>query len=452
VKLFQPYGLRGRVVLGFGIGMMAVCGAFALTTYFLARDYMVQQRERSVLRAAFSDAGVIRDRMRAGADVQTILHELELDTASAVLVYRDGQWHSSSPDTRPSVVPARLVREVEAGQPAFVRDVVGATPSMVVGIRVPSVSASIYEVRLLAELNSTLRLLGSVLAIGAFSSVGLGAVIGMRLSRTVLQPLDQIAGTAAAISGGELSRRLPDTRDPELATLVGSFNSMVDALQLRIERDARFAADVSHELRSPLTTLVASVGLLKARRDQLPDRSRQAVDLIDAELGRFRRLLDDLIELARSDAGLILEKGSPVLAGDLLRSTLSMSGRATTLLSGDLEVPLRVDKVRMDRAVTNLCDNADRHGGGLVALTVEDRGDEVRILVDDAGGGVPPQDRERIFERFATGRSGRGSSSGTGLGLALVAQTVTAHEGAVWCADRPGGGARFVISIPAAAR
>jgi two-component system sensor histidine kinase MtrB len=149
---------------------------------------------------------------------------------------------------------------------------------------------------------------------------------------------------------------------------------------------------------------------------------------------------------------LIVEKANPVSVGDLLRSTLSASGRSTALLSGDLDVPLRVDKVRMDRAVANLCDNADRYGGGLIAIAVENRADEVRIIVDDADGGVPLQDRERIFERFATGRSGRGSSSGTGLGLVLVAQTVAAHGGSVWCTDRPGGGTRFVISVPAADR
>jgi len=448
VRPSASFSLRGRVALGFGVGVLGICSAFALTTYVLARNYMIEQRERSVLRAAFADADLVRDRLRSGGDVPAALEELELDAASAVIVQRDGRWYSSSPEIRVTAVPSRLVREVEAGHPAFVRDVLDATPTMVVGIHVPSVSASVYEVRRLNELNGTLRLLGSVLVLGAALSVGLGAVVGFRLSRAVLQPLDQIAGTAAAISGGELSRRLPDTRDPELAAYVGSFNNMVDALQQRIERDARFAADVSHELRSPLTTLVASAGLLKARRDELPDRSRQVVDLIYAELSRFRRLLDDLIELARNDAGLILDKGNPVSLGDLLRSTLTASGRSTGLLSGDIDVPLQVDKVRMDRAVANLCDNADRHGGGLVGVTVECRSDEVRIIVDDAGAGVPLQDRERIFERFATGRSRRGSSSGTGLGLALVAQTVAAHGGSVWCTDRPGGGARFVISLP----
>jgi two-component system sensor histidine kinase MtrB len=303
VKPFATSSLRGRVALGFGIGVLGICSAFALTTYLLARNYTIEQRERSVVRAAFANADLVRDLLRAGGDVSVALEELELDAASAVMVHRNGRWYSSSPEIRPAAVPSRLVREVEAGNPAFVRDMLDATPSMVVGMPVPSISASVYEVRQLAELHGTLRLLGSVLTAGAALAVGLGAAVGMRLSRAVLQPLDQIAGTAAAISGGELSRRLPETRDPELATYVGSFNSMVDALQQRIERDARFAADVSHELRSPLTTLVASAGLLKARRDDLPDRSRQAVDLIDAELSRFRRLLDDLIKLPAATLG-----------------------------------------------------------------------------------------------------------------------------------------------------
>ncbi len=99
----------------------------------------------------------------------------------------------------------------------------------------------------------------------------------------------------------------------------------------------------------------------------------------------------------------------------------------------------------------NLFENADRHGSGLVAVEVSRTGGDVIVAVDDAGPGIAPEDRERIFDRFATGTKGRGSSSGTGLGLALVAETANVHKGAVWCVTSPQGGARFVVRLPEAA-
>ena len=232
--------------------------------------------------------------------------------------------------------------------------------------------------------------------------------------------------------------------------MVGSFNSMVDALQARIERDARFAADVSHELRSPLTTLVASADLLNSRAEELPPRSRQALDLLTADLTRFRRMLDDLLEMARAEAGPVPPAAEqldlPVLVGQVLLRT----GRPPTLLhiaSGPATVA--GDRLRLERVLANLLDNADAHGGGVAAVTVQPDGQWVTVMVDDDGPGVALPDRERIFERFATGGAGRGSGTGTGLGLALVQETAALHGGAVWCSQPPAGtGARFVLRLP----
>ena len=118
-----------------------------------------------------------------------------------------------------------------------------------------------------------------------------------------MAPLDDVATAAARIGAGGLQTRLPPTDDPDLATIVGSFNSMVEALDERIQRDARFAADLGHELRSPLTALVASVQVIERRRDDLPPRTQRALDLVTVELDRFQQTLEDLLELGRLDAG-----------------------------------------------------------------------------------------------------------------------------------------------------
>jgi signal transduction histidine kinase len=312
------------------------------------------------------------------------------------------------------------------------------------------VDVEFYEVAPLLELDGTLRLLSSILGGGALLATTAGALLGAWASRSVVTPLNRVAVTAASIAGGELSSRLPATEDPELATIVGSFNSMVDTLQQRINRDARLAADVSHELRSPLTTLVGSVDLLNARRDELPARSRRVLDLVTADLERFRRLLDDLLELARADAG--LDRPTAVVELDqLLRQVLGEVGHETSMLKAPVGVRVVADKPRLSRLFRNLFENADTHGGGLTGVEVTRAEDAILVSVDDSGPGIRPEDRERMFERFATGATKRGSSSGTGLGLALVAETATAHGGAVWCTTSPTGGARFVVRLPEAA-
>jgi signal transduction histidine kinase len=323
-------------------------------------------------------------------------------------------------------------------------------PAVVVGVPLPQVGAEFYEVAPLTELDGILRLLSGILLGGALLATAAGAGLGAWASRSVVTPLNRVATTAAAIAGGQLGSRLPATLDPELATIVASFNSMVDTLQQRIERDARLAADVSHELRSPLTTLVGSVDLLNARREELHPRSRRALDLVTADLERFRRLLDNLLELARSDAGLDLGSDGVVDLDQLLRHVLTEVGADVEVRGAD-GLQVIGDKPRIGRMFRNLFENADRHGGGLVAVEVSRTGGDVIVAIDDAGPGIAPEDRERIFDRFATGTKGRGSSSGTGLGLALVAETANVHRGAVWCVTSPQGGARFVVRLPEAA-
>lgn len=323
-------------------------------------------------------------------------------------------------------------------------------PQLVVGVPVPAVDAVIYEVASLTELNAALRTLAIVLTAGTLAASALAALAGRRLAGQVLRPLHPLAATGVAIAAGDLSRRLPDTRDPDLATIVGAFNSMVDALQQRIERDTRFVADVSHELRSPLTTLVTSAELLQARRAELPARSRQVLDVVTAELDRFQTLVADLLELARSDAGTPIDP-TPVDLDALVRHTLLRSGRSPDLVStsGTRPFTVRGDKLRLERVLTNLLDNADRHGGGVAAVGVHREGPTIAVTVDDAGPGVPCEHRDRIFERFATAGGPRRNAQGTGLGLALVRETALAHNGTVAYQQLPQRGARFILRLPA---
>ncbi|WP_238166179.1 HAMP domain-containing sensor histidine kinase [Kribbella caucasensis] len=435
--------------MAFAAVALLVSTVFATSTYLLARGYLLGQRERVVQHQTFADAAFVQRRLEsAGADVSAVLTAAGTPAGHTIILKWRGQWYASALDQGRDAVPAGLRQQLAEGDAAAQRFRSDDGPSLVVGVPLPSVQAEFYEIAPLTELDGILRLLSGILIGGALVATAAGAALGAWASRSVVTPLNRVAVTAASIAGGELDTRLPATDDPELATIVGSFNSMVDTLQQRINRDARLAADVSHELRSPLTTLVGSVDLLNARRDELPERAQRALDLVTADLQRFRRLLDDLLELARSDAGLDRRPDATIDLAELLRQVLSEIGREPTLLSGADDALVLADKPRLSRLFRNLFENAETHGAGLTAIEISRTGNDVLVLVDDSGAGIPPHERERVFERFATGATKRGSSSGTGLGLALVAETAAVHGGSVWCTASPSGGARFVVRLP----
>lgn len=231
---------------------------------------------------------------------------------------------------------------------------------------------------------------------------------------------------------------------------------MADRLQQRIERDARFTSDVSHELRSPLTTLAAALSVIEARQEEMPERSRHVLELLAAEVRRFQRMVGDLLEISRYDSRSADFEPSPVEIGELIRHAAAPSGRDAIPIAVDAASDHKlvyVDKRRIERVLSNLIENADRHAGGVTGVSVESEDGFVRVLVDDAGPGVPEVDRSRIFERFACGSSvagSRGAGVGTGLGLALVREHVRLHGGRVFVTDAPTGGARFVVEIPLA--
>jgi two-component system sensor histidine kinase MtrB len=453
-RRLRARGLRARIVVGFAVGTLLVSVVLVSVTFLLARSYLLDQRESSLTRQAFADANVLNARLStAGTDVGDVLGEL-VPTGGADVVLRDGDaWYSSSLDVGARDVPTELQELVRGGTAASQRVETSTGPQLMVGVRLHT-GVEFYEVAPLTELRQVLRTLAAVLGAGALAATAAGAGFGGWASRRAVQPLEQVAGVATRIAGGEHDIRLPATGDPDLVAIVASFNSMVDALAARIERDARFVGDVGHELRSPLTTLVTSVEVLGARRDELSERARQALTLVEGELGRFRRTLDDLLQLARLDGSPVLD-AQPVSMAALVQELVVHGGHPVEELRADPEdeTTVHADKPSLERAVRNLLDNADRHAGGPRAVQVERRDGVVVVTVDDAGPGVPPEDRERIFERFARGpRAARRSLPGAGLGLAIVAEIAARHGGAAWCSEAPDGGARFSLSLPAVER
>jgi signal transduction histidine kinase len=278
--------------------------------------------------------------------------------------------------------------------------------------------------------------------------------LGFLFSGNVLVPLRRVTDAATTIAEGSLATRLEPESDPDLQQLVASFNNMADAVQERIEREERFASDVSHELRSPITSLGAAVDVLKGRSDELSERNRQALEIIASQVRRFDRTVLDLLELSRLDARAGQDNREELHLAALVERIASRHGYASVLVVSDLgdDDVVILDRRRVERILLNLLDNARDHAGGAseILLSSDDDGN-LLLIVDDNGPGISVSERLRIFERFARGTASR-NSVGSGLGLAIVAEHALALGGRAYVDTSPSGGARFVVVIPPGAQ
>jgi signal transduction histidine kinase len=456
----------------FALGTLALAVILSLLTYALSSTYLMRQREASAQRQAFVNARLVQGSLRSDSLIPELLDSLETPATSESVLAYGGRWFATSPlVVGRDELPAELRERVANGTVARQRFRLRGAPQLAIGVPLPTIRAAYFEVFSLTELDRTLRVLAWALLAGATVTVVLGGLFGRWVSGQALRPLAEAGRAARSISKGRLDTRLDSAEDRDLSVLSASFNDMADALEQRIQREARLASDVSHELRSPLTTLATTVAVLHEQRDALPKPVRDTVDLLQLEVDRFQRMVLDLLEVSRADAGqaeLVLEEVRPA---ELVQRAVGavrapapsnpptaqpQAGRVDVQVDEEVnELVIQADKRRLERVVANLVDNAQTHGGGLAGISVVRAGDQVRILVDDAGPGVPRAYRDRIFERFSRAPAAAGSrrdSRGVGLGLALVAEHMRLHHGRVWVEERPGGGARFVVELPGKAR
>ncbi|MGO9582267.1 MAG: ATP-binding protein [Acidimicrobiales bacterium] len=452
-------GLRARVTTAFALGALALSSALAGIGYITVRNSIVNQQLSSMRHQALANAVLLRGELHANAYIPQVVQNLDAGPNTGSLVYSAGFWYPSAPTLSPHQLPTALTARVLGNSPSQQLIEFHGTSELIVGVPIPPANGdsrgttAYFEIFGLADLTRTLHTLLAALTIAALITTVAGAILGRWAAARALRPLHETTRAALAIAGGNLNTRLESAHFADLAALAAAFNHMVDQLQERIEREARFSSDVNHELRSPLTTLANSLSVLEARRDELPPKALQALDLLGDEVRRFRRLVGELLEISRFDAAAGDLSRDEVPIGSLVEHTVQATGTDVPIqfAPGLASQHISVDKRRFERIFANLFENAQRYAGGATLLAVEDHGSSVRFVVEDAGPGIAPEERDRIFERFSRGSTGRrrGLGDGTGLGLAIVAQHVRQHGGRVWVEDRPGGGARFIVELPA---
>lgn len=446
--------LRWRVAVAFGLGSLMITGIFAVVTWNLASGYMLRQREMSATAQAEVNVRLVDSALHQGSGgLGDLLTGLTTDSDSSVLLERTQGWLTSGRQIDPARLPTPLLALGEQGVPARQRLVVEGVPVLAVTLPVSSDRSIYVELFPLTQIDRAFRYISAVLIGGVAASTLLGIAIGLWTSKRALRPLTELTRAASRVAGGDLQARLPAQDDPDLARMATTFNRTVEELEDRVRQDARFAGDVSHELRSPLTTMANAAAVLHRRRDEMTGTAGRAVELLLAEVTRFQRMVVDLLEISRDhqidDAAV-----ETVDLGELVDHVTRVRLHPCPVVEIDGAAPaVQGDRRRLDRVVANLLDNAEKYAGGPVRVAVLRSTAGARIEVDDAGPGIPPELRRQVFERFARGvRAGRrGDDAGSGLGLALVTQHVARHGGSAWVEDRPGGGARFVVELPVGA-
>jgi signal transduction histidine kinase len=445
--LLRTVSLRTRVTaLSLAVLAAVLLLVGLLTDVVFAAQSRSDLRERLETRAA---VGV--DLAAGGASAAEIVAAVEAPGVRAVVTGTDGRVTGRRPDRPGRGDPGRGGRGGDG--PGAGDEVV--TAALADGSRLTVVGTGEEVTAAQDRLRRTLALLGA-------AALAVAGAVTLLTTRLALAPLDAMTALARSITRGDRGRRLAPARtDTELGRTAAAFDAMLDELE-GAERTAReseartrrFVADAAHELRTPLAGVQAAAEAAASPGLPAPDRDRLTLLLL-RETGRAGRLVDDLLALARLDAGIELRREPVALLAlartEVERARLLAPDRALDVRGEEVVVP--GDPARLGQVLGNLLDNARRHTppGARVEVTVErdaDRGAVVRVT--DTGPGVPPADRERIFDRLVRLDEARSADDGgAGLGLAIARGIARAHGGDLRCTDPPGGrGAAFALVLP----
>ena len=342
------------------------------------------------------------------------------------------------------------------GDLAFERVRIADTPYLVAGGRPPESGTELYFFFSEESLRGDLAQLRTILLVGWVVVVALAAAAGAIVARRVLRPVAQASEAAHALAEGLLETRLPVTTDDELGVWAASFNEMAEALEEKIRalseaqaRERRFTADVAHELRTPLTALAGEAALLAEHLERMPAEAKRPAELLVEDVGRLRRLVDELLEISRLDAGREDVRAEPVDLGMLATRLLHSRGWETSVVLDAEPVVVEADPRRVERILSNLVENALTHGGRDVAMRVGLNGSDALVEVRDRGSGMTRDQLAQAFERFYKTDPAR-AGGGSGLGLAIALENARLLRGAIDAWSEPGVGSRFTLRLPVA--
>jgi two-component system sensor histidine kinase MtrB len=442
------------VVAGVAAGTLAIGAAMAVTSY---RHHAFRERAQE---EATKDLARLDDTSPVSSLVRRLEGSEQLGGPDVMVVER-GEVTASVERLDVADVPDVLrerVVEADAGLVAATTSI-DDVPFYVLGQAINR-DAQVYFFFSQGDLHHGLIELRITLVLGWVIVVIGAAVAGTLVARRTLRPVRAAADAARSVTEGLLATRLRVEGDDEFGQWARSFNEMVGALEGKIadlevasQRERRFNADVAHELRTPLGTLVTAATLVEEQEDDLPEHLRRPIELIVVGARRMHRLVDELLELHRLEAGQeVVEDGELDVVG-AVQEALAAHGWDQVALEARATPRLRSDRRRIDRIIANLVGNALVHGGGDVVVEV-DEGTDVTVAVRDTGPGIAPESMPHLFDRYFKASPSRAvdpeatSSTGSGLGLAIAAEQARLLGGRIEVRSTPGDGATFTLHLP----
>jgi two-component system, OmpR family, sensor kinase len=453
--------IRLRVTLAFAAAMAVVLAAVGVFLY----SQLGARLDESVDEGLRSRASEVTSLVEAaggalgsgGSDL------VEQEESFAQVLSAEGRVLDSTPQLagEPVLSPAELDRAV--AEPSFFeRD---SLPGLDPPVRLLAAPVDSGDGEAVAVVGATLEdrdealdSLAALLLIGGPAALLLASGVGYGVAAAALRPVEAMRRRAATISAREPGERLPvsDAGD-ELTRLGETLNAMLARLESALERERRFVDDASHELRTPLALHRTELELA-LRHANSEAELREAIASSIEESDRVIQLAEDLLVIARSEKGelVVSREPEPVEAlfatvRERFNARAEESGREL-LVEGTDGLEVEGDRLRLEQALTNMVDNALRHGEGEIRLWARGEDARVELHVSDSGSGFPPDFLPRAFERFSRADVGR-PRGGTGLGLAIVETIALAHGGAAGARNEPGsGGADVWIEIPSASQ
>lgn len=440
--------------LGFGFAVIGV-GAALLSALFVNvafsnrfDSYLEQQRSARVQQIAGAVTGVYESAGGwDGARLDELAPALAMAGADVVLTDVGGRtiWSTDGSGSEMAEMHRSMTRAGPLTEPVSVPVTVDGRQRAILEVSLPEGSVPVADQQFRAGVNRLLLAGGLVVAVVA-------SVLGLVLARRVTRPVEELTAAARDLHAGNRDRRAEVTGRDEVAQLGQAFNELAESAQRQEALRQSFAADVAHELRTPLAILRSQ---LEAVQDGVLDLTPALVASLHEETLRLGRLVADLETLTTAEAVSFSLERVPVDVADVVRSVVAGLGPRLTDAGLTLDprlapAPVCGDPTRLAQVVTNLLTNAMKFvpAGGRVTVTTDVVADRVRLTVRDDGRGIPDGELPLVFDRYFRG-SGAGAN-GSGVGLAVVAALVQAHGGAVEAANACGGGAVLTVALPLA--
>lgn len=325
----------------------------------------------------------------------------------------------------------------------------------------PGTSASaIVVARPAASLGEVIGDLGPRLLFSGLIGLAAALVLGFLLSRSVAAPLRNIARAARSVARGNYRQRVPATGPTEVRELASDFNRMTEEVQRSQQTLRDFLANISHELKTPLTSIRGFSQAMLDGTIETPAGIERSAKIISDESNRVLRLVQELLDLSRIESGQVPMRQEDVNLNELFEHLSEVFALRSEEAGVRLEMSLngashiRGDFDRLEQVFNNLLDNAFRHtpsGGTVRVMSRNVQRDVLQVTVSDTGSGIAAEDVPHIFERFHRS-NGAGSKKGYGLGLAITREIVRAHGGDIWATSEPNHGTTFVFTLPTAGR